>query len=100
MKKLSPEFNTVTLTRKEIFAIELTGIPGAGYLWDVQIKSGDARLLTTRNVLPPNSGIGGSVKQVFTFVADKPGTIELEAEYKRPWEAKAEKTCLFSVKVK
>lgn len=100
MKKLTRDFNQVTLTRREVFQIELEGVPSAGYLWSVEVREGEGTLLTQRNVMPENNAIGGQVRQVFTFVANRPGTIVIDATYARPWEQTAETTARFVVKVK
>ena len=100
MKKLTEEFNAVTLTRKEVFQIELKGIPSAGYMWSIENINGEAQKLSERSVDTNPGSFGGSVKQVFTFVATKPGDIEITAVYKRPWEKEAQDTCLFHINVK
>ena len=99
MKKLTPDFNAVTITRKEVFQIELPAMASAGYLWSVSVKEGEGRLLTEKTRAPETKAVGGSITQVFTFVADKPGTIVIDAVYQRPWEGKAEKSKTFTVTV-
>ena len=100
MKKLTKEFNAVSLTSKEVFQIELPAIPSAGYLWSVNIREGEGRLLTEKSRAPETKAVGGSVTQVFTFVADKAGTLVIDAVYQRPWEGKAADSKTFTVTVK
>lgn len=100
MKKLTQEFNTASLTRKEVFQIELPAIPSAGYLWSVNISAGEGRLLTEQTRAPQTKAVGGSVTQIFTFVADKTGTIVIDAVYQRPWEGKPAEQQRFTVIVR
>lgn len=101
MKKLTRDFNAVTLTRREVFQIELPATPSAGYLWSVAVAGeGGGRLLTEKTVAPETAAIGGSVKQLFTFVAEKPGTFSIEATYARPWEQTPAEKLNFTITVK
>ncbi len=101
MKKLTSEFNAISLTRKEVFQIELPAIPSAGYMWSLEI-AGEGRVLSAQTVAAGNGAmmIGGSMKQIFTLVADKPGTLVVNATYKRPWEDKAADRQTFTITVK
>lgn len=99
MKKLTETFNKVTLTRNEVFQIELPAMASAGYLWSVEVTGGAGRLLTERSVAPETMSVGGPIKQVFSFVAEKKGNISIRAVYQRPWENQAEKTMDFKIKV-
>ncbi len=99
MKKLTESFNKVTLTRNEVFQIELPAMASAGYLWSVEVTSGAGRLLTERTQAPETQSIGGPISQVFSFVAEKKGNIGIKAVYKRPWEANAEKSLDFKIRV-
>lgn len=100
MKKLSKEFNTVSLTCKEVFQIELPAITSAGYAWSLHIAAGEGRLLTVRSHSSKNTGVGAQITQVFTFVADKPGTLVIEALYQRPWEHIIQDKRTFTIAVK
>ncbi len=100
MKKLTRDFNSVSLTRKEVFQIELPAIPSAGYLWSVNISAGEGRLLTEQSRTPDTVAVGGGITQVFTFVADKPGTLVIDAVYQRPWEGKPAEQKTFTITVK
>ncbi len=100
MKKLTRDFNSVSLTRKEVFQIELPAIPSAGYLWSVNISAGEGRLLTEQSRTPDTVAVGGGITQVFNFVADKPGTLVIDAVYQRPWEGKPAEQKTFTITVK
>lgn len=100
MKKLTRDFNSVSLTRKEVFQIELPAIASAGYVWSVNISAGEGRLLTEQSRAPKTMAVGSGITQVFTFVADKPGTLVIEAVYQRPWEGKEVEKKTFTVTVK
>lgn len=101
MKKLTKDFNAVSLTRKEVFQIELPALPSAGYLWSVNIRAGEGRLLTETSRNTQNAQlVGGTVTQVFTFVADKAGTMVIDAVYQRPFEGKPADTQTFTVTIK
>lgn len=104
MKKLTRDFNSAVIQTREVFQIELPAMPSAGYLWTVKVTAGHGRLLTEKTVGPegPKTAIGGSVRQVFTFVADKTGPLVIEASYARPWETGKEpaKTAHFELQVK
>ncbi len=100
MKKLTKEFNAVSLTAKEVFQIELPAIPSAGYLWSVSIREGEGRLLTEQSRAPQTQAVGGGITQVFTFVADKTGTLVIDAVYQRQWEGKPADSKTFTVNVK
>lgn len=100
MQKLSAHFNDISVRKGEIFAIELEGIPSAGYIWSLLLTAGKASLLGEEYIAPPAPLVGGSVKQVFTFKAEETGTIRIAGEYKRPWEAAPPlKTQNFSITV-
>lgn len=57
-------------------------------------------MLTEKSVAPEIKAVGGSITQVFTFVADKAGTLVIDAVYQRPWEGKAADNKTFTVTVK
>ena len=100
MKKLTESFNEVTITRNEVFQIELPAMASAGYLWSVEVTQGAGRLLTERTVAPKTMSVGGPISQVFSFVAEKKGDIAIRAVYQRPWEDKATDNKTFTVTVK
>ncbi len=100
MKKLSPAFNKVTVTPREVFQIELPAMTSAGDKWSLDID-GEGTLLSEKTILPKGNLIGGQVTQVFSIVADKVGEIRVSATYSRPWEKAAPaKTETFTIAVK
>jgi inhibitor of cysteine peptidase len=91
MKKLTEEFNQVSVAKGETFAIELDSHPSTGYGWDVKLKAGKASLVKEDFIssAPPDSMVcGAGGKEIFIFKAEETGTIEIEAQYKRSWENK------------
>lgn len=73
------------------FAIELVGVPTAGYLWApaqmpafVQ-RAGEATGNTTPEQSQPDY-VGGNHWEVTMFVATAPGEGEIVMEQRRPWE--------------
>jgi len=105
MKRLTEDFNKVTVAKGETFSIELASNPSTGYGWDVQLKSGKASLVKEDYVSSAPAGsmiVGGDGKEIFVFKANETGTVEIEAQYKRSWEKSvpAAKVKNFSVTVK
>ncbi len=103
MKTLTEQFNTATVKKGEIFAIELPSNPTTGHWWDVQLKAGKA-VLTRRDYKSDSDDpreIGGGGKEVFLFKAKETGTIEIEAVYRRPWDPSSDgKPLKFGVTVR
>lgn len=87
------------------FAVELVGIPTAGYLWGVARKpsflsdpdttGGD----TTKAQSQPGFA-GGNHWEVFVFTATGPGEGALRLEQRRPWEKDQPPAKTFDVTVR
>ena len=45
MKKLSEQFNSISVQKGEEFVVELQGNPSTGYLWELEVKSGQATVV-------------------------------------------------------
>lgn len=82
---------TVEVGVNQRFAVELVGVPTAGYVWqpaqmpDFVTRAGDA----SGNTVPAQSEpgyAGGNHWEVLMFSATAPGTGELLIEQCRPWE--------------
>ena len=82
---------TVNVGVNQRFAVELIGVPTAGYVWQpVQMpafitRAGEA----TGNTSPAQSEpgyAGGNHWEVLMFSATQPGAGELVIEQRRPWE--------------
>ena len=89
MKKLTEEFNKVTVAKGESFSIELVSNPSTGYAWDLKLKAGKASLVKEDFIsdAPRSSMVcGAGGKEVFVFKAEESGIIEIAADYKRSWE--------------
>lgn len=82
---------TVSVGVNQRFAIELVGVPTAGYIWTpAQMPAFVQRAgETTGNTTPAQSQpgfTGGNHWEVTMFVATAPGTGEIVMEQRRPWE--------------
>lgn len=82
---------TITVPVNERFAVELVGVPTAGYVWQPAtlpafiVRAGEAGGNTIAEQDEPGYA-GGNHWEVLMFVANAPGTGELVIEQKRPWE--------------
>jgi predicted secreted protein len=74
------------------FAVELVGVPTAGYVWQpAQVpafltRAGEASGNTSQAQSQPGF-TGGNHWEVLMFAATGPGTGELVIEQRRPWES-------------
>lgn len=99
----TPEYVTVHITAEQNgqtievgvnqrFAVELVGVPTAGYVWaPAQVpafitRAGEASGNTTAAQSQPGY-VGGNHWEVLMFAATTPGTGELVIEQRRPWES-------------
>jgi predicted secreted protein len=86
------------------FAIELVGIPTAGYQWaPAQLpafitRAGDAMGPTTAAQNQPGYA-GGNHWEVTMFAATGPGTGEIVMEQRRPWETNQPPAHVFRVTI-
>ena len=82
---------TVTVPVNQRFAVELVGVPTAGYLWAPTTlpafltRAGEAGGDTSTAQSQPGF-TGGNHWEVFMFSATGPGRGELVLEQRRPWE--------------
>jgi inhibitor of cysteine peptidase len=85
------EGQTVEISVHERFAVELVGVPTAGYVWapaqmpDFLTRAGEASGPTIAAQNQPGY-VGGNHWEVLMFAATAPGTGELVLEQRRPWE--------------
>lgn len=94
MKKLSEHFNSISVKKGECFALELpTNGASTGYMWDVNVTAGEAKIIRHEYVDPnppktPEEEMvcGKTIIDRTIFRAEEAGTIELQANYSRPWE--------------
>jgi predicted secreted protein len=97
---------TITVPVGASFAVQLVGVPTAGYVWAVSEKPAflsDAKEsggnTTTAQSQPGFTG--GNHWEVFAFQAHAAGQGELKFEQRRPWEPKTEPaSSTFSVTIK
>lgn len=95
---------TVEVAVNQRFAVELVGVPTAGYLWaPVQVpafltRAGEAGGNTTRAQSQPGF-TGGNHWEVFMFAATAPGAGELVLEQRRPWETSEPASDTFRVTI-
>jgi inhibitor of cysteine peptidase len=85
------EGQTVEVPVNQRFAVELVGVPTAGYVWapaqmpPFLTRAGEAGGNTIAEQNEPGYA-GGSHWEVLMFAATGPGTGELVLEQRRPWE--------------
>lgn len=87
MKKLSEQFNSISVQKGEEFVVELQGNPSTGYLWELEVKSGQATVVG-RETIPHSTDpmvIGGGATERTVMRAEETGSIEIEANLRRPW---------------
>jgi len=83
---------TINVAVGQRFAVELVGVPTAGYVWAAAqtpaflTPSGEASGNTTAEQSQPGF-TGGNHWEVLMFTATAAGTGELVIEQRRPWEA-------------
>lgn len=88
----------------ERFAVELVGIPTAGYVWTpTQVpafltRAGEASGNTTQAQSQPGF-TGGNHWEVLMFAATGPGTGDLVIEQRRPWETNEPASQTFRVTI-
>lgn len=95
---------TIEVALHQRFAVELVGVPTAGYVWApatlpafVQ-RAGEAGGNTTPEQSQPGF-TGGNHWEVLMFVATAPGTGELVLEQRRPWESSEPANSTFRVTI-
>lgn len=90
MQRLSKTFNEITVKKGDVFAIDLDANATTGYLWDMRLTAGKASLVSQNYTSEAPAGalvMGGGGVESFTYKAEQTGTVELIAEYRRPWES-------------
>ena len=86
------------------FAVELVGVPTAGYVWGVATKPAflsdavETSGATTRAQSQPGF-TGGNHWEVFTFQATAAGEGKLKLEQRRPWEKTEPATQTFTLTI-
>ncbi|WP_395644652.1 protease inhibitor I42 family protein [Terricaulis sp.] len=89
--RLEQNGQTVNVAVGQRFAVELVGVPTAGYAWSATqtpaflTASGEATGNTTQAQSQPGFA-GGNHWEVFMFTANAAGQGELVLEQRRPWE--------------
>lgn len=104
--RISAEQNgqTVNVGVNRRFAVELVGVPTAGYAWqpvqmpDFITRAGEASGNTTAQQSEPGF-TGGNHWEVLMFSATGPGTGELVLEQRRPWETNEPAAATFRVTI-
>lgn len=95
---------SVDVPVQQRFAIELVGVPTAGYVWAPKqlppfvARAGEASGATTAAQNQPGF-TGGNHWEVLMFVATAPGAGEIVLEQRRPWETDGEANATFRVTV-
>jgi predicted secreted protein len=95
---------TVQVSVNQRFAVELVGVPTAGYVWQPAqmpaflTRAGDASGPTISAQNQPGY-TGGNHWEVLMFAATGPGTGELVLEQRRPWETTEPPAHVFRVTI-
>jgi inhibitor of cysteine peptidase len=95
---------TVEVGVNQRFAIELVGVPTAGYIWtpaqvpDFITRAGEATGNTVQEQSQPGYA-GGNHWEVLMFSATGPGTGEIVVEQRRPWETNEPPSDTFRVTI-
>lgn len=95
---------TVNVAVNQRFAIELVGVPTAGYVWTpTQVpafitRAGETSGNTTEAQSQPGF-TGGNHWEVTMFSATAPGTGEIVMEQRRPWETDEPASAAFRVTI-
>ena len=95
---------TVEVAVNQRFAVELVGVPTAGYVWEPKTvpafltRAGEATGNTTAAHSQPGY-TGGNHWEVLMFAATTPGTGELVIEQRRPWENNEPANATFRVTI-
>lgn len=95
---------TITVPVNQRFAVELVGVPTAGYVWapatlpNFVTRAGEASGNTIAEQSQPGYA-GGNHWEVLMFVATAPGTGELVLEQRRPWEENEPPAQTFTVTI-
>jgi inhibitor of cysteine peptidase len=96
---------TVQVPVNQRFAVELVGVPTAGYVWaptalpPFLTRAGEASGNTVAAQSQPGY-TGGNHWEVFMFAATNPGTGELVFEQRRPWESNEPASQSFRVTIR
>ena len=86
------------------FAVELVGVPTAGYVWTVAqapaflARAGEASGNTSQAQSQPGF-VGGNHWEVLMFSATEAGSGELVLEQRRPWESSEPANAVFRVTI-
>ena len=96
---------TFTVPVGSRFAVELVGVPTAGYVWQVDEKPAflSPAQETSGNTTTAQSQpgfTGGNHWEVFTFTADSAGEGKLKLGQRRPWEKNEPASQTFQVTIK
>ncbi|MDE1152124.1 MAG: protease inhibitor I42 family protein [Micavibrio sp.] len=93
MEKLSEQFNSIAVKKGDFFTVELPcNGASSGYLWNLDVTAGQAKVIR-HDYINPNQQqdmmgfpIGGTMIDRTIMQAEEDGVIEINAEWKRPWE--------------
>ena len=85
---MSPN-TTLSVKTNEQFYITLSSNPSTGYAWQVASVSNPdmVRFVDSQYIRPESELVGAPGKQVLTFNALQEGSVTIQLEYVRPWEA-------------
>lgn len=91
MTVLLSEANHGSLVRvrpSEEVVLELEENPTTGYRWAIETRGRALKEIGSTYIPSSGSAIGGGGRRAVRFVAAQPGTAEIRAALRRPWEQK------------
>ncbi len=93
-----PENTEQTGAVGQTFTIDLQAIPGAGYMWEIELPPPALEVLDNK-VVAQSEEVGGPALQRFTLLLRQPGDYSLTFGLKRKWEKQSARTKIFVVHV-
>jgi predicted secreted protein len=95
-----PEKSERSASVGQSFTIDLQALPGAGYMWEIDLP-GDALELAEEGVAlrAESDRVGGPALQRFTLIPRRSGDFTLVFGLKRKWEKLPARVVLFTIHV-
>lgn len=72
------------------FEVQLQGMPGAGYSWQLESGAENVEVVQAERVASPSGALGAASQERFVLKAHEVGDFVLTFGLKRPWEAESE----------
>jgi predicted secreted protein len=98
MNTMLPENTEQTGVVGQPITIDLQAIPGAGYMWEIELPPPELEVLDNR-VVAQSEEVGGPALQRFTLLPRQSGDYLLVFGLKRKWERQSARTKIFTIHV-